>query len=299
MQKNGNGKLKKKMPIWIKRLLLVFGIVMLLGGSYVIYLLKFKDYDVADSEVTEITRETFNIELPDGSTIELDEDGNIVETDSSSASNSTEDGGTESSTGTENSPSKTAGTSINSNGGTTSSTGDSSSGNGGTSSTGENGSSSGTGGSSNNGGSNGGNGGSSGNGGSTSGNGGSTSTPPSNEERVTVASIKEKYEPVMSSLQGQASSRVDALVGRAYSEYQSKQANGESVNYAYFYNKYTSAAAELESRTDKVFYQVVGVFQKELKANNLAESHAQSFITQYEKEKEARRSALLDKAMNR
>jgi hypothetical protein len=322
MQKNGNENPKKKMPIWIKRLLLVFGIVILLGGSYVIYLLKFKEYDVADSEVTEITRETFNIELPDGSTIELDEDGNIVEsdssgnTDSSSASNSTEDGGTESSTGTENSPSKTAGTT--STGGSSSSSG-SSSGSGGTSSTGENESSSGnggstggsggssgsggstgsSGGSSGNGGSTGSNGGSSGNGGSTGGNGGSTSTPPSNDERVTVASIKDKYEPVMSSLQGQASSRVDALVGRAYSEYQSKQANGESVNYAYFYNKYSSAAEELESRTDKVFYQVVGVIQKELKANNLAESHAQSFITQYEKEKEARRSALLDKAMNR
>jgi len=312
MQKNGNERQKKKMPIWIKRLLLVFGILILLGGSYVIYLLKFKEYDVADSEVTEITRETFNIELPDGSTIELDEDGNIVETDSSgntdsSSTNSTEDGGTEPSTGTESSSSEedTSETSTNSNDGTTSSTGGSSSGsgntsgNGGTSSTGEDGSSSGTGGSSNNGGSTGGNGGSSGNDGSTGGNGGSTSTPPSNEERVTVASIKEKYEPVMSSLQGQASSRVDALVGRAYSEYQAKQANGESVNYAYFYNKYSSAAAELESRTDKVFYQVVGVIQKELKANNLAESHAQSFITQYEKEKEARRSALLDKAMNR
>jgi hypothetical protein len=306
MQKNGNEKSQKKLLIWMKRLLLVFGIVVLLGGSYVIYLLKFKEYDVADSEVIEITRETFNIELPDGSTIELDEDGNFVETDSSgntdtSSPNSTEDGGTESSIGTENSPSEedTSGTSTNSNDGTTSFTGGSSSGSGntsgtgGTSSTGENGGSSG------NNSSTGSTGGSSGNGGSTGGNGGSTTTPPSNEERVTVASIKEKYEPVMSSLQGQASSRVDALVGRAYSEYQSKQANGESVNYAYFYNKYSSAAAELESRTDKVFYQVVGVIQKELKANNLAESHAQSFITQYEKEKEARRSALLDKAMNR
>ena len=306
MQKNGNENPKKKMPIWITRLLLVFGIVILLGGSYVIYLLKFKEYDVADSEVTEITRETFNIELPDGSTIELDEDGNIIENDSSentgssSAGNSTEDDGTESSTGTENSPSKTAGTTTDSNDGTTTSSNGgnssgsgSSSGSGGTSSTGENGSSSG------NGGSTGSSGGSSGNGGSTGSNGGSTSTPPSNDERVTVASIKDKYEPVMSSLQGQASSRVDALVGRAEHGKWVMKANGESVNYAYFYNKYSSAAEELESRTDKVFYQVVGVIQKELKANNLAESHAQSFITQYEKEKEARRSALLDKAMNR
>jgi hypothetical protein len=299
MQKNGNERTKKRFPTWLKRLLVVFGIVILLGGSYVIYLLKFKEYDVADSEVTEITRETFNIELPDGSTIELDEDGNIVESDASGNTGSTEGDGTESSTGTESSSSEedTSGTSTNSNEGTTSSTGGSSSGSG-TSSTGENGSSSG------NGSSTGSTGGSSGNEGSTGGsgssNGGSTTTPPpANVDRVTVASIKGKYEPVMSSLQGQASSRVDALVGRAYSEYQAKIANGESVNYAYFYNKYSSAAAELEGRTDKVFYQIVGVIENELKANNLAESHVQSFITQYEKEKEARRSALLDKAMNR
>lgn len=306
MQKNGNERTKKRFPTWLKRLLVVFGIVILLGGSYVIYLLKFKEYDVADSEVTEITRETFNIELPDGSTIELDEDGNIVESDASGNTGSTEGGGTESSTGTESSSSEedTAGTSTSSNDGTTSSTGGSStssgstSGSGGTTSTGENGSSSG------NGSSTGSTGGSSGNEGSTGGsgssNGSSTTTPPpANVDRVTVASIKGKYEPVMSSLQGQASSRVDALVGRAYSEYQAKIANGESVNYAYFYNKYSSAAAELEGRTDKVFYQIVGVIENELKANNLAESHVQSFITQYEKEKEARRSALLDKAMNR
>ena len=307
MQKNGNERTKKRFPTWLKRLLVVFGIVILLGGSYVIYLLKFKEYDVADSEVTEITRETFNIELPDGSTIELDEDGNIVESDvpGNTGSTSTEADGTNSSTGTESSSSEedTSGTSTNSNEGTTSSTGGSSSGSGstsgsgGTSSTGENGTSSGNGSSTGN------TGGSSGNGGSTGGsgssNGGSTTTPPANVERVTVASIKGKYEPVMSSLQGQASSRVDALVGRAYSEYQAKIANGESVNYAYFYNKYSSAAAELEGRTDKVFYQIVGVIENELKANNLAESHVQSFVTQYEKEKEARRSALLDKAMNR
>lgn len=308
MQKNENEQTKKRFPTWLKRLLVVFGIVILLGGSYVIYLLKFKEYDVADSEVTEITRETFNIELPDGSTIELDEDGNIVESDvpGNTGSTSTEGDGADSSTGTKSSSSEedTSGTSTNSNEGTTSSTGGSSSGSGstsgsgGTSSTGENGTSSG------NGSSTGSTGGSSGNGGSSGGsgssNGGSTTTPPpANVERVTVASIKGKYEPVMSSLQGQASSRVDALVGRAYSEYQAKLANGESVNYAYFYNKYSSAAAELEGRTDKVFYQIVGVIENELKANNLAESHVQSFVTQYEKEKEARRSALLDKAMNR
>lgn len=275
MQKNVKEQTKKRMPTWFKRLLVVFGIVFLLGGSYVIYLLKFKDYDIADSEVTEITKETFNIELPDGSTIELDEDGNIVESDASENTGSTEDEETESSTGT----------STNTNDGNTSSTEGSSSGSEGTSNTGKNETTSGNGGSTD--GSNG------------SSNGGSTSTPPSDVDRVTVASIKDKYEPVMSSLQGQATSRIDALVGRAYSEYQAKKANDESVNYAYFYNKYSSAAAELEGRTDKVFYQIVGVIENELKANNLAASHAQSFITQYEKEKEARRSALLDKAINR
>ena len=103
----------------------------------------------------------------------------------------------------------------------------------------------------------------------------------------------------MSNLQAQANGRIDALVGRALAEYQGKKASGESVNYAYFYNKYSSAASELEGRTDTVFYQLISVIEKELESNGYGKSHAQSLVSEYEAQKEARRDALLNKAMNR
>ncbi|EPD52237.1 hypothetical protein HMPREF1210_01590 [Paenisporosarcina sp. HGH0030] len=234
-----------------KKILAAFVALFLIVGGYLIYIFQIKEYDIADSEVTEITKETYKIDLPDGTSIELDEDGNIVESEVNNnipvVSTDNGSSGTNSSNGTTNDDSST--------GTKTSTTGNSS------------------------------------NGGSSTGN-----TPDSG---VTVASIKQKYEPVMSSLQSQANSRIDALVGRAYSEYQGKKANGESINYAYFYNKYTSAASELEGRTDKVFYSAISVIEKELVANGYGKSHAQSLINDYEAEKEARRSALLDKAMNR
>ncbi|MCZ8536650.1 hypothetical protein M9R32_05565 [Paenisporosarcina quisquiliarum] len=277
----------------LKKSLAIFAVIFLIIGGYLIYIFQFKEYDVADSEVTEITRETFKIELPDGSSIVLDEEGNIVESDDTntipagSTNNGTSSGSgitnDDSTTGTNTGTAGNNGTSTKNSGKT--STNEGSTGSGSSGSTGSTDSNS-SGGSAN---------------GSNKGDSSSegASTGNNSDGGVTVASIKQKYEPVMSSLQSQANSRIDALVGRAYSEYQGKKANGESVNYAYFYNKYTSAASELESRTDKVFYSVISVIEKELVANGYGKTHAQSLINEYEAEKEARRNALLDKAMNR
>lgn len=271
-----------------KKILGAFLALSLIVGGYLIYIFQFKEYDIADSEVTEITRETYKIDLPDGSSIELDEEGNIVESsDTNTIPAGSTNNGTSSGNGTTNDDS-TTGTNTGSTGSTDSSSSNSgkTSSNGGSSgSTGSTGSNS-SGGSSND-----------SNNGDSSSDGANTGN--NSDGGVTVASIKQKYEPVMSSLQSQANSRIDALVGRAYSEYQGKKANGESVNYAYFYNKYTSAASELESRTDKVFYSVISVIEKELVANGYGKTHAQSLISEYEAEKEARRNALIDKAMNR
>ena len=85
-------------------------------------------------------------------------------------------------------------------------------------------------------------------------------------------------------------------MNRAKNEYTTKKANGESINYSYFYSKYTAAAAELENRTDSVFYAVLGSMKRELKANGLAESHADSLVTEYENRKEQRKSALMKQA---
>ena len=275
-------KKKQKMKLW-KKISLIVVVLLIAIASYLLYLFQFKEYDTADSEVAEITRETYKLELPDGSTLELDEEGNIIEADTSTADASgNETTNVDSGDGTSTSD------------GTTSSTDSGASGN--SSKETSSGSGNSTAGSSSDSGN-----GSSSNGNSTSG--GTTGSGSSNgnntESGVTVATIKGKYEPVMSNLQAQANGRIDALVGRALAEYQGKKASGESVNYAYFYNKYSSAASELEGRTDKVFYQLISVIEKELEANGYGKSHAQSLVSEYEAQKEARRNALLDKAMNR
>src|SRR5690606_13235837 len=48
-------------------------------GGDIVYELKFKTYDTGDPEVDALTEETYNVELPDGTVIVVDKDGNIVE----------------------------------------------------------------------------------------------------------------------------------------------------------------------------------------------------------------------------
>ena len=63
----------------LKWLLLSLGVVILLGGSYVLYEFKFKTYDVADEDVERIVDEGYEIELPDGTSMKVGKDGNIIE----------------------------------------------------------------------------------------------------------------------------------------------------------------------------------------------------------------------------
>lgn len=292
-----------------KKIVLVLGIIFLSVAGYLVYLFQFKEYDVADEQVDEITKENYEVELPDGSKIIVDGDGNVIEegsdgssvdgskdsssdtaagtdgnsTDGSSSSNS-EGGASEG--GSTGSTSGTAGTST-SNGGTTSGSSDKASGSGSNS-----GSTTGNTGSNGSGSSNSGKGSAGGSGNSGSGNSGSDA----GSGKVTVAQIKQKYEPSLADIENQANSRINGLVGRAKSEYDAKKAKGESISYGYFYNKYMSAATELEGRTDTVFYAVLGSMKKELKANGLAESHADSLVSEYEARKEQRKSDLISKA---
>lgn len=287
-----------------KKIVLVLGIIFLSVAGYLVYLFQFKEYDVADEQVDEITKENYEVELPDGSKIIVDGDGNVVEEgvgensadgskDSSSETASGTDGNSSDGSSSSNSEggstgsiSGTAGTST-SNGGTSSGGSDKASGSGSnpgstTGNTGSNGSGS----------SNSGKGSAGGSGNSGSGNSGSDA----GSGKVTVAQIKQKYEPSLADIENQANSRINGLVSRAKSEYDSKKANGESISYGYFYNKYMSAATELEGRTDTVFYAVLGSMKKELKANGLAESHADSLVSEYEARKEQRKSDLISKA---
>lgn len=297
-----------------KKIVLVLGIIFLSVAGYLVYLFQFKEYDVADEQVDEITKENYEVELPDGSKIIVDGDGNVIEEGAGeSAADGSKDSSSDSASGTDgnsadgsNSSSSTGGSSSDGSTGTASGTAGSSTSNGGSTSgssdqasgSGSNtGSTAGNTGSNGSGSSNAGKGSTGGSGNSGSGNSGSGNAgSDAGSGKVTVAQIKQKYEPSLADIENQANSRINGLVSRAKSEYDSKKASGESISYGYFYNKYMSAASELEGRTDTVFYAVLGSMKKELKANGLAESHADSLVSEYEARKEQRKSDLISKA---
>lgn len=215
-----------------KVFLLVALVIVLGAGGYLLYMFQFKEYEVADETVKEIVEEPYKVELPDGSTIVIDENGEVViESATSEEGSNTET--------TAEPPSN-----------------------------------------------------------STSAGNGTTGTTTSTEE-PTVVIIKDKYKPALEGLEGQADAKINALVGRAKSEYQDKQANGEKIDYGYFYNKYMSAANDLEANTDTTFDAVLNVVENDLAANGYDESYAQSFKEEYEATKKARRDSLLNKALGR
>lgn len=295
--------MKKRKKIRITLLTLL--IIIIAAGSYLLYQFKFKEYDTADEEVSEIIEDPYVVELPDGTTITIDEEGNVVPgtpdttnptaTDSTNTDQGTSEGTTGSTTTNTNENTSTSGkgttttntnenTSTSGKGTTTTNTNKNTgtSGNGTTTNTNEN-----TG---------------------TSGKGTTTTVPSNNTGKTpagttpvtstaTVASIKGKYTPVFQGLESQADGKINALIGRAKSEYQTKQANGESVNYAYFYNKYMGAATSLEAGTDSIFNGVLAAVETDLAANGFDKSYAQSFKSEYEATKEARRSSIIDKAL--
>ena len=63
----------------LKYALLIIGCLVLIGGGYLFYELKIKDYDVADEQVDEIIKENITVDLPDGTKLVLDSEGNIIE----------------------------------------------------------------------------------------------------------------------------------------------------------------------------------------------------------------------------
>ncbi|WP_252501988.1 hypothetical protein [Sporosarcina sp. Marseille-Q4943] len=236
----------------------VVSAIVLGAGAYLAYIFKFKEYDVADVEVQEIIANPYEIELPDGSKLVIGEDGSVNQLEGNTVAKGEKGGG---------SPD-------------------------GESEVGDSGESSST-------------------GGNTVG-----VTPPKSEskgtstnsskqpvsttetnKKVTVADVKGKYEPVFKQLEGQADAKINSLIGRAKKEYSDKKANGESISYGYFYNKYMSAANNLEANTDAAFYGVIKAVEAELAANGYNKSYAQSFIDEYEATKKARRDGILKKAV--
>ena len=124
----------------------------------------------------------------------------------------------------------------------------------------------------------------------------SNNTP--SKQNPTVASVKEKYTPSFKALEAQAETKIISLVSRAQAEYNSKKAEGESISFGYFYNKYMAAASEMEASTDAAFENLMRMLEEDLVHNGYNKSYAVSFRNEYEASKEALRSELYSKALN-
>ncbi|WP_050183319.1 hypothetical protein [Domibacillus robiginosus] len=292
---------------FIKIALVAILFLALAGGGALYYFTKVKKYDVADEQVDQIVEDPYSISFPEGTPlpegVQKDEEGLVV-VDKDGAF-VLEDGSTMTTDEwfsspeykeviTSNTASPTAG-----NTGSASGSGDTASNtnsSGSTSSTETAGTgtsnSSGSGDTSTSGGS--GTSGSGASGGSGSGtsaggdNGGSS-------DRSTAATIKSRYSGSFDSLQGQAQSQLGALVGQAKSEYAAKKAAGETINPAYFYQKYNGAASGVEAKTDAAFNSLYKSMTSELKANGLSTSAADEYKAQYEATKEGLRNELMSK----
>ena len=270
----------------LKYIFIALAVIVLCIGGYIVYELKFKSYDTADPEVDALIEETYNVELPDGTVIVVDKEGNIVENKTSdsqnngvttasaqtSSTNENSDSTQDDEEGTETGTTNNGNGSSNSNSGQTGTSANSSSG----SNTGSTGFNSNTKPNTN------------------------TNTGGSNKpaEKVTVASIKAKYEGTFKSLESQSRARINSLISQAANEYSTKKSNGESISYGYFYKKYMGAAKGVESATDSTVNVVVGLVEKDLQKNGFDKSYAQSFKEDYNAMKESLRSEMMDKALS-
>ena len=122
-----------------------------------------------------------------------------------------------------------------------------------------------------------------------------TTSSDSNKEKPTVAMIKDKYRSAFKALESQSRSRLNGLMSQAKTEYSTKKANGESVSYGYFYNKYMGAANSVEASTDAALSALVEIVKQDLKKNGFTDTYADSFITEYEATKEALRNEMWGK----
>lgn len=279
----------EKVKQYWKQIAIGLSVVFLAIAGYLVYAFEVKEYDTADEEVDEITKDEIEVDLPDDTTITVDEDGEVTteETDKEEEKDeeTTEDTATDTgTTGSANSGSTNSGSASTATAANTS-----------TSSSATPAKASASNGSANNGSSN---NGSSNNGSSNANSGSNNNTSYNNNNasngsgRVTVSQIKDRYDTALVGLENTANDRLDSLVSRAKREYM----NDDNVSYARYYSKYTAAAEELEDRADAAFYAVVAVMERDLEANGLAASHTKSVINEYENKKKQRKNALLKKA---
>jgi hypothetical protein len=252
----------------LKIFLIALAVIILGVGGYVAYELKFKKYEVADEKVDSIIEEKFEVQLEDGTKLKIDSSGNIESIESNEGSN-------DASKEQQNNSSENNSNS-NSNDSDAEDADDSSS------SANNNSNGTGTAGASN----------------QEVGSSNNTNSPAAQEERVTVATIKNKYNTAFKLLESQTKSRLNSLISEAKTEYTTKKNNGEKISYGYFYRKYMGAATSLEQSTTYAVNAVVKLVEADLKANGFDAEHAQSFVEHYEKTKEGLRSELMKKVLD-
>lgn len=244
-----------------KIVLIAFLVLIIGAASYIVYELKFKTYDVADAEVENIVNQNFQIELPDGTIAEVDHVGNVTVINEDGTVTTYKDLAQLTNSINNQTNNLTNETTSSTNG--TSSNSNSSEQNG-----------------------------------SSSSSNAQTNRSSNKVERVTVATIKSKYEPTMKMLEDQTRSRLNALIGQAKDEYTTKKNNGEKISYGYFYRKYSGAAENLEASTDAAVAALIKAVEAELTANGFASSHAATLTEQYNATKEKLRSELMKKTIN-
>lgn len=253
----------------IKYILLGIASVVLLAGGYLFYELKIKQYDVADEQVDAIVNEAITVDLPDGTTLKLDAEGNVLEeiklekSEYALAGEETiievVDGqitaiynknkeaiehenikigqqvtiGENKEVILNESPGQVIGKPV-------------------------------------------------------------TQKPAEKPvEKATVASIKANYQSSFAGLEGQARGKLGGVISQAKAEYIAKATNGEAINYSYFYQKYYGAATGLEAGIDASFETLYARLVADLQKNGFDSSHAESFRTQYSSTKSALRSELM------
>ncbi|WP_303964768.1 hypothetical protein [Sporosarcina ureae] len=116
-------------------------------------------------------------------------------------------------------------------------------------------------------------------------------------KKQSVAKIKSEYQLTVNNLQSEVDSELNSLINSAKKEYSTKIANGESVDYGYFYNKYMSSIAGLEAQTDSTFNGIMSSLEKDLQANGYDKSNSQSLRDEYEAKKSARRDSMQSEIM--
>lgn len=106
--------------------------------------------------------------------------------------------------------------------------------------------------------------------------------------------VWQEYAPRLRALEGQYQGRLDALLARAYADYQrNKNDRAKLLSLAAYYLK---AGSALEGEADGAFNSIAGAMEAELRARHLPLTMVQDLRRQYRDLKQQRRRAIFSRA---